>query len=90
MNKQELVAVLSKKTNLPKTKCDLFLNTFKDTILEVCNKGGEIVLRDFGKFTLKERNPRKYLNPQTKRYYMASSKRFVSFKSFASLAKGLN
>lgn len=89
MNKQEFVTILSKRTNMSKTKCALFLSTFKETVLEVCNKGGEIVLRDFGKFSLKERKARQYLNPQTKRYYVASPKRFVAFKSFPGLAKNL-
>lgn len=86
MNKQELVRVLSNKTKIPKSKCDLLLSTFKDTIMEVCSKGGEIVLRDFGKFTMKERKARKYLNPQTKRYYIASPKRLITFKGFSSFA----
>ena len=82
MNKQEFVTLLSKRTSMSKSKCDQFLCTVKDAILEVCSKGGEIVLRDFGKFSLKERKARKYLNPQTKRYYIASPKRTVAFKSF--------
>ena len=82
MNKQEFVSVLAKKTSLSKSKCDLFLRCFKETIFDVCYKGGEVVWRDFGKFLLKERKARKYLNPQTKRYYIASPKRAIAFKSF--------
>lgn len=82
MNKQELTAILAKRTNLSKQKCDLFLNTFKEVVCEVCNKGGEVVLRDFGKFSLKEKKARKYLNPQTKRYYIASPKKVLAFKCF--------
>ena len=87
MNKQEFVEILAKRTNLSKAKCDLFLSTFKDTILEVCSKGGEIALRDFGKFSMKERKARKYLNPQTKRFYVAPPKRSIAFKSFGKFAK---
>ena len=87
MNKQEFVTILSKRTNMSKAKCELFLSTFKETVLEVCNKGGEIVLRDFGKFSMKERKARKYLNPQTRRFYMASPKRMIAFKSFGKFAE---
>ncbi len=83
MNKQEFVSVLAKKTNLSKAKCDLVLRSFKETVCDVCCKGGEVVLRDFGKFSLKERKARKYLNPQTKRFYVASPKRSIAFKSFS-------
>ena len=87
MNKQEFVDVLAKRTNMPKAKCSLFLSTFKETVLEVCTKGGDVVLRDFGKFSMKERKARKYLNPQTKRFYMASPKRTIAFKSFGKFAQ---
>ncbi len=87
MNKQEFVALLAKRTEMSKSKCDLFLSTFKDAVFEVCNKGGEVVLRDFGKFSMKERKARKYLNPQTKRYYMASPRRIIAFKGFGKFAK---
>lgn len=87
MNKQEFVELLAKRTNFSKAKCDLFLSTFKETVFEVCSKGGEVALRDFGKFLMKERKERKYLNPQTKRLYVAPPKRTIAFKSFGKFAK---
>lgn len=82
MNKTEFVSLMAKRTEMSKTKCELFLNQFKATILEVCCKGEEISLRDFGKFSLQEKKARKFLNPQTKRYYMSSPKKMISFKGF--------
>lgn len=82
MNKNELCTLLSKRTNLSKAKCDEFLSTFKQTILEVCCKGEEVSLRNFGKFSLQERKARKFINPLTKRFYMSSPKKFVAFKGF--------
>lgn len=82
MNKAEFVTLLSKKTNLSKSKCDLFLNQFKASILEVCGKGDQVTLRDFGRFSLVERKPRKFLNPQTKRYYICAPKKLIAFKSY--------
>ena len=82
MNKTEFVSLLSKRTNLPKIKCELFLDKFRETILEVCCKGEEISLRNFGKFSLQERKARKFLNPQTKRYYICQPKKMISFKGF--------
>ena len=82
MNKNVLCSLLSKRTNLSKEKCNQFLSTFKETILEVVSKGEEISLRDFGKFSLQERKSRKFINPQTKRFYMSAPKKLVTFKSF--------
>lgn len=82
MNKTEFVTLMAKRTNLPKTKCDLFLSEFKDAILEVCCKGEDVILRNFGRFSLEERGARKFLNPQTKRYYICKPKKMISFKGF--------
>jgi len=90
MNKTELISLMSKKTNLPKTKCDLFLNEFKAVILEVCSKGEEINLRNFGRFSMQERRARKFLNPQTKRYYICQPKKMISFKGYDKFKYAVN
>lgn len=83
MNKAEFAALLSKKTNLSKSKCEMVLKQFKEAVLEVCSKGDQVILRDFGKFYMTERKARKFLNPQTKRYYICSPKKLITFKSYA-------
>ena len=90
MNKTELVELMSKKTNLPKKKCDLFFNEFKSAILEVCSKGEQINLRNFGKFSLQEKGARKFLNPQTKRYYVCAPKKIIDFKGYRNFKNALN
>lgn len=82
MNKTEFVSLMSKRTNLSKNKCDLFLTQFKEAILEVCCKGEEINLRNFGKFSMQEKKARKFINPQTKRYYVVSPKKMIAFKGY--------
>lgn len=82
MNKAELVEMISKRTKIPKSKCDLFLNEFKSAILEVCLKGGDVSIRNFGRFSMQERKARKYLNPQTKRYYICKPKKLINFKCY--------
>ena len=90
MNKTELIELMSKRTNLPKNKCDLFLNEFKSAILEVCSKGDEINLRNFGKFSMQEKRARKFLNPQTKRYYICQAKKIINFKGYKNFKNAVN
>ncbi len=90
MNKTEFVSLMSKKTKMPKTKCELFLNEFKSMILEVCSKGEEINLRNFGKFSMQEKKARKFLNPQTKRYYICQPKKMISFKGYKNFKYAVN
>lgn len=89
MNKSEFVEIISKKTNISKQKCDLFLNQFKEVILDVCSKGEDVNLRNFGKFSMQEKKERKYLNPQTKRYYVCAPKKIISFKGFKNFRLGV-
>ena len=82
MNKSEFIEILSKRTNLSKSKCSLVIDQMRSAILEVCSKGEEVSIRNFGKFSLQEKRERKFLNPQTKRYYFCKPKKVVSFKTF--------
>jgi DNA-binding protein HU-beta len=90
MNKTELVTMMSKKTQLPKTKCELFLNEFKQVILEVCSKGDDVNLRNFGKFSMQEKRARKFLNPQTKKYYICKAKKMINFKGYRNFKYAVN
>ena len=82
MNKTELVNLLASRTQMTKKNCNNLLDEFKTAILEVCSKGGNVNIRNFGKFSLQERKARKYLNPQTKRYYVCKAKKLVDFKGY--------
>ncbi len=82
MNKQEMLEVLAKKTNITKNKCEKVIDEFKKLILEVCEKGDELALKNFGKFRLEEKKARKFLNPQTKRYYFSKPKKVINFKAY--------
>lgn len=90
MNKAELVDTMAKKTQLPKTKCSLFLDEFKKVILEVCSKGDDVNLRNFGKFSMQEKKARKFLNPQTKRYYICQAKKIINFKGYRNFKNAVN
>lgn len=82
MNKSEFIDLLSQKSNISKTRCAQFLEDFKSTILQVCCQGEDVCIRNFGKFSLSERRARKYLNPQTKRYYICPPKKMITFKGY--------
>ncbi len=89
MNKSEFSEILSKKTKLSKEKCELFLTQMKDCLLEVCSKGEDVSIRNFGRFSLQEKARRRYLNPQTKRIYEVEPKKYINFKGFKSFKYGV-
>lgn len=82
MNKQEVMTVLAKRTNLSKRNCEKVFDEFKNLILEACKKGEEICLRNFGSFKMLETKERRFMNPQTKRYYVCKPKKVIQFKGY--------
>lgn len=90
MNKSEFVSIISSRTKMPKNRCNAMLDEIKDLILEVCSKGDKINIRNFGKFSLQERKARKFLNPQTKRYYICKPKKIIAFKGYDNFKYGVS
>lgn len=82
MNKQEMISVLSKKTAISKEKCEKVIDEFKNLILEVCKKGEEVSLRNFGKFKMQQTKERRMINPQTNRFYVCPPKKMIAFKGY--------
>lgn len=89
MNRTEFVSILSKRVDLSKFKCEQVMKEFKNIILDACCQGEQVAFRDFGKFSLQEKKERKFLNPQTRRYYICPSKKYISFKGYKNFVKNI-
>jgi DNA-binding protein HU-beta len=66
MNKMELVASISEKSDLTKKDAEKALNAFIESVEEALIKGDKVQLVGFGSFEVRERAARKGRNPQTK------------------------
>ena len=82
LNKGELIEFLAKRTGFSKTVCERVLSETKSLIVEVCLKGGQVSVRNFGRFVLKEKPSRRYVDPQTQRYCICQAKKVIDFKTF--------
>lgn len=65
MNKPELVAAISEKTELSKSITERIVNAFVDTVTEELTKGGKVQLVGFGTFEVVDRAAREGRNPQS-------------------------
>jgi len=80
MNKQQLIDVITSKTNLSKADATHALNAMTDTIPSALASGNTVQLMDFGSFVMRELASRTGRNPQTgetlqiKAYKMAALK----------------
>ncbi len=64
MNKAELAVKLSEKTDLPKKRCEEFIETLTDLIIQELKADGEVTIAGFGAFSARVRAARMGVNPQ--------------------------
>lgn len=65
MNKTELIAAISEKSELSKKDSEKALRAFEDAVIEELVKGGKVQLVGFGTFDVADRAAREGRNPQT-------------------------
>ena len=88
MNKEELIAEISKKAKVSKKDASLVLSATIETIQASVKKGNKVTLVGFGTFASKKRAARNGRNPQTGKAIKIAAKTVPTFsagKSFKSL-----
>ncbi|MEI7741422.1 MAG: HU family DNA-binding protein [bacterium] len=64
MNKAELSAVISTRTNLAKKDVEAVIEAFTEVVTDTLKNGGEVTLAGFGAFMAKTRKGRIGVNPR--------------------------
>ena len=90
MNKSELVAAISAKTNETKKVTEETLNAFIEVVTETLKKGDKIQLVGFGSYETKSRAARKGRNPQTGEEIKIPASKVPSFKAGKALKDEVN
>ena len=88
MNREELIAEISKKTKVSKKDAGLILSATIETIEKSVKKGDKVTLVGFGTFSSKHRAARNGRNPQTGKTIKIAAKKVPAFsagKAFKSL-----
>lgn len=65
MNKQELIAAVSEKTELTKKDTGTILEAFTEVVADTLAQGDKVQIVGFGTFETRQRAARKGRNPQT-------------------------
>lgn len=81
MNKSELVAAISEKTNTTKKAAEESLDAIVEVVTEELKKGGKIQLVGFGTFETRKRAARNGRNPQTKEEIKIPACKAPAFKA---------
>lgn len=90
MNKTELVAAISKDTQLSKKDSELALNAITGNISSALAKGDKVVLVGFGTFEVRKRAARKGRNPATGAAIKIPASKAPAFKAGKGLKDKVN
>ncbi len=90
MNKTELVAAMTKETNLAKKDVEAVLKSFIDVISEELKNDGKVQLVGFGTFEVSKRAAREGRNPQTGEPMQIEASRSPKFKAGKALKDLVN
>ena len=91
MNKSELIEQVADRADIKRTDAERTLNVLTEVIKETLQRGGDVAITGFGKFSVAERGPRQGVNPQTgERIQIAASKapKFSAGANFKKALKG--
>lgn len=90
MNKQDLVAVISQKSELTKKDAEKALNAFVVAVEEALVKGDKVQLIGFGTFEVHKRAARTGRNPSTGETVKIAASKVPAFKAGAGLKAKIN
>ena len=90
MNKKELVALISERTDLSKKDVEKALGAFTDIVTEQLKKGEKVQLVGFGTFETAKRAARVGRNPQTGEEMKIAASIIPRFKAGKSLKDVVN
>ena len=91
MNKSELIEQVSDRADIKRSEAEAAVNALTEVVKETLQRGGDVAITGFGKFSVAERGARQGVNPQTgERIQIAASRvpRFSAGSSLKSAVKG--
>ena len=91
MNKSELIEQVSDRADIKRSEAEAAVNALTEVVKETLQRGGDVAITGFGKFSVAERGARQGVNPQTgERIQIAASKapKFSAGADFKKALKG--
>ena len=65
MTKSQLIAAAAVRTGLPESEAACVLEAAEELILEALRRGEKVTIAGFGRFELRQRGEKAYVNPTT-------------------------
>ena len=81
MKKVDIASRIADKIDITKAKAEDAVNTILDEVKQALAEGESVIIRRFGTFQVREKDPRLGRNPKTGEKAEISARRVVRFKS---------
>lgn len=89
MNKSELIDQVASRADIKRNEAEKALNALTDVVKETLQRGGDVAITGFGKFSVAQRNARQGVNPQTGERIQIAASKAPKFSAGADFKKAL-
>ena len=89
MNKSELIEQVADRADIKRADAERAVNALTDVVKETLQRGGDVALTGFGKFSVADRKARQGVNPQTGERIQIAASKAPKFSAGADFKKAL-
>jgi DNA-binding protein HU-beta len=89
LNKSELIEQVSDRADIKRSEAEAAVNALTEVVKETLQRGGDVAITGFGKFSVAERGARQGVNPQTGERIQIAASKAPKFSAGADFKKAL-
>jgi DNA-binding protein HU-beta len=89
VNKSELIEQVADRADIKRSEAEAAVNALTEVVKETLQRGGDVALTGFGKFSVAERGARQGVNPQTGERIQIAASKAPKFSAGADFKKAL-
>jgi DNA-binding protein HU-beta len=89
LNKSELIEQVAERADIKRSEAEAAVNALTEVVKETLQRGGDVAITGFGKFSVAERGARQGVNPQTGERIQIAASKAPKFSAGADFKKAL-
>jgi DNA-binding protein HU-beta len=89
LNKSELIEQVADRADIKRSEAEAAVNAVTEVVKETLQRGGDVAITGFGKFSVAERGARQGVNPQTGERIQSAASKAPKFSAGADFKKAL-
>jgi DNA-binding protein HU-beta len=89
LNKSELIEQVADRADIKRSEAEAAVNALTEVVKDTLQRGGDVAITGFGKFSVAERGARQGVNPQTGERIQIAASKAPKFSAGADFKKAL-